>query len=150
MCNPIHPVNGNYRKYLKVLKSVQEGATDTPIETPCHVWDLTSVNNANGTVAVPATPAYRLNLTSELASASASWIAVGDGANNTAWTVMTAPNVNADRMEGGQSFLDWVSVKMLLDAQTANPAKVQIDICQFTRDELVPAPENVTQEHTAF
>lgn len=134
----------------RFLKSVQEGAAGSAVETPCHVWDLTSVNNANGTTAVPASPGQRLQLGSEVDSAAVSWVPLVNQNNLQQWTLQTAPNNNAERMEGGQSYLDWVSVKMLLYAQTTQPTKVQVEICQFTRDELVPAPEAVTQEHSAF
>lgn len=135
------------------LTSFQAGALGTLIEAPLHIYDLTAINQVSGLAQADVQQAvgHRLTYTNETTSSSAGWTALQDNNNQTFWKVLTSPNQAPQRAEGGSSYLDWVSVKLLLYAATAQPTKVDIMICQFRRDTLCPSPDDgVTQEHTAF
>lgn len=135
------------------LESNQPGAAGTLMNCPCHVYDITCVSNASGTTTSAATVAYKLGFTSDTASSAATWTPMTSSVPLQQWSVMTAPNNNPERMEGGQSFLDWVSIKLLFYAATTIPNKITIDLVKFTRDAFVPSPDDFTTtspEHTAF
>jgi len=135
------------------LSSVQPGGTLTSLFAPLHIFDLTCVPNANGTTAIGQTVGYHLGFSNETSTASAIWTVLPTNvAGSSQWVAMTAPNANPERMEGGQSYLDWVSIKMLLYAQSQFPTKVKIDLVQFKRDTLVPSPDSgsSTPEADAF
>lgn len=136
-----------------VLNSQQAGLNGTPVDCPCHIYDLTCVPNSNGTTAVGQTVGYKLGFTSELSTADVSWTALPTNlVGSTQWLAQTASHGNPERMEGGQSYLDWVNVKMLIYAAGLQPTKVLIELCQFTRDAFVPAPDVTVSntEHNAF
>lgn len=136
-----------------VLASVQTGALGTAVAAPVHIFDLTCVPNANGTTAVGQTTGHALGFTNETSSSSVTWTNLNTNvAGSTQWQAMTAPNANPERMEGGMSYLDWVNCKLLFYAMSQFPTKLQIDIVQFRRDILVPAPDagTSTTEADAF
>lgn len=150
-----------WRNFMKVwgnagvmrLESNQPGAAGTLLNCPCHVYDITCVSNATGTTSSAATVGYKLGFSADTAAALATWTPLTSMVPLQQWSIMSAPNANPDRMEGGQSFLDWVSIKLLLYAATTIPNKVTVDLVQFTRDAFVPAPDDFTTmpvEHTAF
>lgn len=135
------------------LESHQPGAAGTPLLCPCHVFDITSVSNATGTSPSAAIVGHTLGFTTDQPTAAATWTPLTNQSNLQQWSVMTAPNGNSDRMEGGASYLDWLSVKLLFYCATTIPNKITIELVQFTRDAFVPNPDDVTTtslEHTAF
>lgn len=128
-----------------VLASVQTGALGTAVAAPVHIFDLTCVPNANGTTAVGQTTGHALGFTNETASSSATWTNLNTNVpGSTQWQAMTAPNANAERIEGGMSYLDWVNCKLLFYGMSQFPTKLQIDVVQFRRDILVPFPDSGT------
>jgi len=161
-------VNSNTEKTVWVFRAInkawgqlgfhslncnQPGGVLTSLFAPLHIYDLTCVPNANGTTATAQTVGYHLGFTNETTTASALWTPLTNNVTgSTQWIAMTSPNPNPERMEGGQSYLDWVNVKLLLYAQTQFPTKVKIDLVQFTRDTLVPSPDagTSTVEADAF
>lgn len=133
----------------RYLKAVQTGFTggNNPIELPCHVWDLTAVTNANGTTEVAPAVCHSLAFTNETATTGVQWNPLAGIMQNGStsllqYTVLNASNTTPARMEGGSAYLDWVNIKFLLYACKAAPTKVRIDVCQFTRDNLVPCPDD--------
>lgn len=136
------------------LESHQPGAAGTPLLCPCHVFDITCVSNATGTTPSAGIVGHTLGFTSDVANtALATWTPLNNQTGLQQWSVQTAPNGNSDRMEGGQSYLDWLNVKLLFYAATTIPNKITIELVQFTRDAFVPNPDDVTAtsvEHTAF
>lgn len=152
------------------LKSIQTGLTGTAIYMPLHIYDLTCVNNSNSGTPIFPTIGNHLKFSTELdAIAStpvqAQWEAIYQdlGSSNGAWIANTGPSGDTvvptavtGQIEGGNAFLDYVSVKLLLYGATAQPNKFLIELIQITKDDLVPNPEAVqaagvpTQLHTAF
>lgn len=161
--NKFGGVQGNAK-----LLSLQTGATGTFITMPCHLYDLTSVNNANNGTPINPIVGNELRFSTELDNVTgtpvfASWNALNQVNATTNWTALTAPagdslspNI-ASQLEGGTGFLDYVSVKMLLYGATAQPNKFLIELIQINKDDLVPIPDlgsstavGPTAQHTAF
>jgi len=153
-------VNSNTEKTVWVFRAInkawgqtgfhslncnQPGGVLTSLFAPLHIYDLTCVPNANGTTATAQTVGYHLGFTNETTTASTIWTPLTNNVTgSTQWIAMTSPHGNPERMEGGQSYLEWANVKLLLYAQTQFPTKVKIDLVQFTRDTLVPSPDGGT------
>ena len=131
------------------LYSVQTGLSGTTAYAPLHLYDLTSVVNYNDTTAVSPVVATQLSFSTENSAHTMKLEGLAHNGAATGWVSVDAPAQDPGRLEGGESFLDYVSIKMLLYCATSFPNKFQIDIVSFKDDSFAVAPDTtISTAHT--
>jgi len=117
---------------------------------PCHLYDLTSTNNIQGTTVVEANPYLQPDFTNITDTGVLSW-QPNYGYNGKNWIPQDTGGTSAQAgatYPSAECVLEWVSIKLLMYCPSAMVSKTTIDVCQFTDDRVVPGA--VSPYATAF